>query len=81
MEIAKSSNENDELQKTLDDEQEKSRKLAMIAEEKYKMNLNYLDNYMPKDNSYVEKLKLLEKKKIQEALKEKREIRGAQRMK
>ena len=51
--------DNTELKKHLDSENDKNGKLLTIAQGKYKMDTKNLDNYMPKNNAYYEKLKTL----------------------
>ena len=45
------------------------------------MNLTKIDNYMPKGIAYQEKMRMLEKKLIQEALKDKKNLINMHRSK
>jgi len=79
MDITKLNVESEDLRKTLDEESEKHDKLVTIAQEKYKMKLDFLDNYLPKDHAYLEKMRSLEKRKILEAQRQKKDIKVSQR--
>ena len=61
------------LQKT---ENEKNGKLLVIARDKYNIDVDILDQYLPKGKEYGEKLKNLEKHLIKEARKEHKEIKS-----
>ena len=47
----------------------------MIAGDKYKLDLKNLDAYLPKGAAFFEKVAQLEKKLINEAMQERKEIR------
>ena len=63
-ELQRLNQDNDDLKNLVDTENDKNAKLVAIAQDKYKMNLTKIDNYMPKGVAYKEKMKILEKKLI-----------------
>ena len=68
--------DNGDLTSIVASENEKNSKLKTIAEDKYKMDVNSVENYLPRGREYYEKVKAIEKKKINETLKEKKDIVG-----
>ena len=65
--LQKLKQENSDLSTILTAENEKNQKLKVIAEEKYKMDVLKIDNYLPRGKEYQDKIKALERKKIHEA--------------
>ena len=62
------------MERLCESEKDKNAKLIAIAQDKYKMDLAKIDNYMPRGPLFAEKVKALEKKLIKDALIEKKQL-------
>lgn len=72
IDLQKLNTDNTELKTLMEAESTKNGKLLTIANGKYKMDANNLENYMPKGPAYKEKLKNLALNLIQNAVNERK---------
>lgn len=74
--IAKLRTDAEALKSFTETEKQKTKKLETIAGEKYQMDLANIDNYLPRSAAYHDKVAGMEKKLINEAKKQRNEVRG-----
>jgi len=79
--MVKLNKEQADLKAILKNEQEKANKLKVIAGEKYKIDLNKIDAYLPRGKDFYDKVEALEKKMVEEARHERTELRTLLRSK
>lgn len=70
-----------EFKAQLQAEHEKEKKLKVIAEQKYKIDLANIDAYLPRGKEFHAKVEAMEKHKLEQAREERKEIRSTMRSK